>query len=187
MPRLWKVSTAPFSIVTYLTYGNIAWCNTWMAKLKTIFSKQEQVTTSISSDYKNLKSQKTMENLGIWKIWVLNIYQTVNPTLKKKNITIPEAFRTKLQLVQQNCTIRHSENNFEEPKMTFKGTKFFISSRGCRLWNKYTDRFFKTITSALLFKSKLKECQVKLKRNKLFLIKKLTNSRYILWKLALTL
>ena len=48
-----------------MTYGNIAWCNTWMAKLKTIFSKQEQVTTSISSDYKNLKSQKTMENLGI--------------------------------------------------------------------------------------------------------------------------
>ena len=35
-----------------------------------------------------------------------------------KNNTIPEAFRTKLQLVQHNYTTTHSKNNFEEPKIT---------------------------------------------------------------------
>ena len=80
-----------------------------------------------------------------------------------KNNTIPEAFWIKLQIVQHNYAKRHSENNFEEPKITFKATKFAISSRGPRLWNKHTDRFLKTITSALLFKAKLKEYLVKLR------------------------
>ena len=56
---------------------------------------------------------------------------------------------------------RHSENNCEEPTITFKATEFAISSRRPRLWNKPTDRFLKTITSALLFKAKLKEYLIK--------------------------
>ena len=80
-----------------------------------------------------------------------------------KNNNIPEAFRTKFSIIQYNYATRHSENNFEEPKITFKVTKFAISSRGPRLWNKHTDRFLKTITSALLFKAKLKEYLVKLR------------------------
>ena len=80
-----------------------------------------------------------------------------------KNTTIPEAFRTKFQIVQHNYVIRHTENNFEEPKITFKATKFAISSRGLRLWNKHTDRFVKTITSARLFKAQLKKYLVKLR------------------------
>ena len=58
---------------SYLTYGNIAWCSTSMAKLKSIFSKQKQVikTMSVTSlDYKNLKSDEIMDRLGI-----LNIYK----------------------------------------------------------------------------------------------------------------
>ena len=35
-----------------------------------------------------------------------------------KNITIPEAFRTKFKIVQYNYATRHSKNNFEEPKIT---------------------------------------------------------------------
>ena len=44
-----------------------------------------------------------------------------------KGNTIPEAFRTKFQIVQHNYATRHSENNFEEPNITFKATKFEIS------------------------------------------------------------
>ena len=72
--------------------------------------------------------------------------------LRVKNNTIPETFRTKFQIVQHNYATRHSENNFEEPKITLKTTKFAISSRGPRLWNKHTGKFVKTITSALDFK-----------------------------------
>ena len=74
-----------------------------------------------------------------------------------KNNTRPETFRTRFQIVQHNYATRYSKNNFEEPKRTLKATKFAISSRGPRPWNKHTDRFLKTITSALVLKAKLKE------------------------------
>ena len=83
--------------------------------------------------------------------------------LRVKNNTIPEAFCTKFQIVQYNYPIRHSKTKFDKPKMTFKFTKFATSSRGSRLWNKYTDKFLKTITSFLLFKTKLREHLVKLR------------------------
>ena len=89
--------------------------------------------------------------------------------LRVKNNTIPEAFWTKFQIVQHNYATRHSENNFEEPKITLKTTKFAISSRGPRLWNKHTDKFVKTITSALDFK-------LRNVTNYFYLIKLLTRS-----------
>ena len=72
-----------------------------------------------------------------------------------KNNNIQQSFQTKLQILQRNYATRHSENNFEEPKITFKATKFAIYSRGPRIWNKHTDKFVKIITSALRFKAKL--------------------------------
>ena len=138
-----------------------------MTKLKKIFSKQKQAIKTISMtslDYKNLKSEEIMDRLGILNIFKLNIYHTINIMFRVKNNTIQEAFQTKFQMVQHNYATRHSENNFEEPKITFKATKFAISSRGPRLWNKHTDRFLKTITSGLLFKVKLKEYLIKLRK-----------------------
>ena len=79
-----------------------------------------------------------MDRLDILNIFKLNVYHTINLMFKVKNNTIPEAFRTKFQIVQHNCATRHSKNNFEEPKTIFKATKFAISSRGPRLWNKHT-------------------------------------------------
>ena len=132
---------------SYLTYGNIAWCSTSMTKLKKIFSKQKQAIKAISMTsldekiiYKNLKSEEIMDRLGIFNIYKLNIYHTVNLMFRVKSNTIPEAFRTKFQIVQHNYATRHSENNFEKPKITLKATKFVISSRGPRLWNKHSDR-----------------------------------------------
>ena len=149
---------------SYLTYGNIAWCSTSMAKLKKIFSKQKQAmkTISVTSlDYKNLKSEEITDRLSILNIYKL--YHIVNLMFRVKNNTLPEAFRTKFQIVQHNYTTRHSENNFGESKITLKATKFAISSRGARLRNKYTDKFVKTITSALAFRAKLKEYLMKLR------------------------
>ena len=94
--------------------------------------------------------------LGILNIHKLDIYHTVNLMFRVKNNTIPEAFRTKFQIVQHNYATRHNENNFEEPKITLKATKFAISSSGPRLWNKHTDRFVKAITLAQVVKAKLR-------------------------------
>ena len=101
--------------------------------------------------------------MGILNICKLNIYHTVNLMFRVKNNTIPDIFCTKFQIVQFNFAIRHSKNNFDKPKMTFKVTKFGTSSPGSRLLNKHTDKFWKTITSALIFKAKLKDYLAKLR------------------------
>ena len=86
-----------------------------------------------SLDYENLKSEEIVDRLGILNIYKLNIYHTVYLMFRVKSNTIPEAFRTKFQVVQHNYATRHSENNLEKPKITLKSTKFAISSRGPRL------------------------------------------------------
>ena len=114
-------------------------------------------------DYKNVKSEEIMDRFGIRNIYKLSIYHTVNLMFRVKHNTIPEAFSTKFQIVQHSYATKHSENNFEEPKVTLKTTKFAISSRGPCLWNEHIDSFVKTITSALVFKAKLKEYLIELR------------------------
>ena len=116
---------------SYLTYGNIAWWSKFMTKLKEIFSKQKQAIKKIlmtSLDYINLKSEEIMERSGILNIYKLNIYHIANLIFRVKNFTIPVAFWTKFQIVQHNYATRHSKNNFDETKITFKATKLVISS-----------------------------------------------------------
>ena len=96
-----------------------------------------------------------MDRLGILNIYKLCIYHTVNLMFRVKQNTIPEAFSTKFEIVQHNYATWQIENNFKEPKITLKTTKFAIFLRGPHLWNKHTDRFVKPITSALVFKAKL--------------------------------
>ena len=59
-----------------------------------------------SLDYKNLISEEIKDRLGILNIYKLNIYDTVNLMFRAKNNTIPEAFRTKFQIVQHNYATR---------------------------------------------------------------------------------
>ena len=59
-----------------------------------------------SLDYKNLISEEIKDRLGILNIYKLNIYHTVNLMFRAKNNTIPEAFRTKFQIVQHNYATR---------------------------------------------------------------------------------
>ena len=60
-----------------------------------------------SLDYKNIKSEEIIDRLGILNIYKLNIYHTVNLMFRVKNYTIPEAFRTKFQIMQHNYAARH--------------------------------------------------------------------------------
>ena len=80
-----------------------------------------------------------------------------------KNHTILEAFDNEFEIIHHHYPKRHSENNFTEPKIYFKATKFAISSRGPRLWNNLTDNETITITSIPLFKRKLKNHLIKIK------------------------
>ena len=104
-----------------------------------------------------------MKKIGILDIYKLNIYHVINLMFRVKNNTKPEAFENKFEIVHHHYPTKHSENNFTEPKIYFKATKFAISSRGPRLWNSLTDKDTKTITSTPLFKRKLKNHLIKVK------------------------
>ena len=65
-----------------------------------------------------------------------------------KNNTIPEAFENKFEIIIRSHHYyprvhhyyprRQGENNFIEPQIYLKATKFEISSSGPRLWNSLT-------------------------------------------------
>ena len=76
-----------------------------------------------------------MEKTGTLNIYKLNMYHVINLMFRVKNNTIPEGFVNKLEIVHHHYQTRHSENNFIEPKIYCKATKFAISSREPRLWN----------------------------------------------------
>ena len=52
---------------------------------------------------------------------------------RAKNNTIPKAFENRFEIVHHHYLRRYNENNFTEPKLYFKATKFTISSRETRL------------------------------------------------------
>ena len=92
----------------HLTYGNIAWCSTSMAKLRNIFSKQKQAIKTISMaslDYKILKSEEILDRLGILNIYKLNIYDTINLMLRVK--TLRQFFLVRIRI---ECTEIYSVN-----------------------------------------------------------------------------
>ena len=135
-------------------------------KIKKLYGKQKQAIKAFSvtsEDYSSLKIEDLMEKIGILNIYKLNIYHVINLMFRVKNDIIPEAFVNKSEIVHHHYQTRHSENNFMEPKIYFKATKFTITSRGPRLWNSVTDKDIKTITSIELFKRRLKNHLIKIK------------------------
>ena len=86
-----------------------------------------------SEDYSGLKIEDMLKNVGILSIYKLNIYHVVNLMFRVKNNRKPEEFENKFEIVHHHYPTRNSENNFIEPKIYFKATKFGISSRGPRL------------------------------------------------------
>ena len=67
-------------------------------------------------------------------------------------------------MIHHHYPKKHSENNFIDPKIYFKATKFALSSREPRLWNTLADKYTKQITSTSLFKTKFKNHLIKIKK-----------------------
>ena len=72
-----------------------------------------------------------------------------------KNNTITSALKKRFQLMQHNYPTNFSKNNFKQPKLNLKITKFTISSTGPPLWKKVTTKETKPLRHDKLFKTKL--------------------------------
>ena len=155
-----------FSFIhSYLTNGNVVWCSTSMNKTKKLFSKQKQAIKRIpmADIHANLNSDEKMKHLDILNIHKLNLYQILSVMFRARTNSIPETLPNKFKILEHNYSTRYSEYNFKEPNILLKVTKFAISSRGPRIWNKHTDKPLKTTNSLPLFKAKIKDHLIKLK------------------------
>ena len=145
-------------IHSYLNYGNIAWCSTSMTKLKKLLSKQKQAlrTIPIPTSQSESRSKQIMKELCILNIYQLNIYIVLILIFKVKNGWISDTFQNKFNMISHDYFIKNSMCNFNEPRFSLKVTKFAISSRGPRLWNKIFDNNTKAFTSYSLFQITIK-------------------------------
>ena len=156
-------------IHSYLNYGNIAWCSTSMAKLKKLLSKQKQAlrTIPVPTSQSKSRSKQIMRELCVLNIYQLNIY-VLNLMFKAKNGLIPDAFQNKFNLISHDYFTKNSMCNFKEPRFSLKITKFAISSREPRLWNKILDNNTKAFTSYSLFQTTIKNILINLENVVLF-------------------
>ena len=162
-----------FSFIhTYLTYGNVVWCSISMNKTKKLFSKQKQAIKIIpmADIHTNLNSDEKMKRLDILSIDKLNLYQMLNIMFRARTNSMPETFQNKFKIIEHSYSTRYTEYNFKEPNILLRVTKFAMSSRGPRIWNKHTDKLLKTTNSSPLFKAKIKDRLIKLKHFHIFSI-----------------
>ena len=59
---------------------------------------------------------------------------------KIKANTAPCIFQNQFTEVQRQYSTRFSKNSFVESQLVYSQTKFYVSSRGPRLWNKLLDQ-----------------------------------------------
>ena len=157
-------------IHSYLNYGNIAWCSASMEKLKKLLSKQKQAlrTISIPTSQSKSRSKQIMRELCVLNIYQLHIYNVLNLMFKVKNGFIPDAFQNKFNMISHDYFTKNSMCHFKEPRFSLKITKFAISSRGPRLWNKILDNNIKAVTSYSLFQTTIKNRLINLENVVLF-------------------
>ena len=137
----------------YLNYGNIAWGSTTKSKLKKLYSKQKEAVRTIKDKHKAVETMNTFKILNVYK---LNLYQTLIFMFKMKQDTAPVVFRNRVREISHPYPTRHSFNRFEEPKIQLNQTKFSVSSRGPRVWNKLLNNQQASIENELFFKKSIK-------------------------------
>ena len=75
---------------------------------------------------------------------------------KVKNGLIPDAFQNKFNMISHDYFTKNRMRKFKEPRFSLKVTKFAISSRGPRPWNKFLDNNTKAFTSYSFFQATIK-------------------------------
>ena len=141
-----------------------------MTKLKKLLSKQKQALRTIPAptSQSESRSKQIMRELCVLNIRQLTICNVLNLMFKAKNGLIPDAFQNKFNMISHDYLTKNSMCNFKELRFSLKITKFAISSRGPRLWNKILDNNTKAFTSYSLFQTTIKNRLINLENVVLF-------------------
>ena len=77
-----------------------------------------------------------MEEMKVLNIYKLNIYQVLTFNSKIKRDSGPAAFRNNFREISHRYPTGLGQSNFVESNILSNQTKFAVSSRGRRLWNR---------------------------------------------------
>ena len=128
------LKTLYFSFVhSYLNYGNIAWESTTRTKLKKLANKQRQAIRVI---YAAEHANEKMEEMKVLNIYSLNIFHALTFMFKIKRVTVPATFQNDFRELSHGYPTGFSQNSFVEGHILSSQTKFAVSSRGPRVWNR---------------------------------------------------
>ena len=81
-----------------------------------------------------------MVRMKVLNIYKFSIYQILNFVFKIKANTAPCIFQKQFTEIQHQYSIRFINSSFVESQLVYSQTKFSVSSRGPRLWNKLLDQ-----------------------------------------------
>ena len=137
-----------------MNYGNIVWASTSTTKLKKLASKQKQALRIVNN--KSTDIREIMIGIKVLNIYKLNIYQILNFVFKTKANTAPRIFENQFTEIQHQYSTRFSKNSFVESQLVYSQTKFSVSLRGPRLWNKLLDQQQKSLYHETSFKKSIK-------------------------------
>ena len=113
----------------------MVWTSTCKAKLKKTSEKaQKQALRIVNKEYTDIR--EIVVKIKVLNTYKLNIYQTSIFMIKRKTNTIQRIFESQFMEIYDQCSARFSKNSFVENQLAYSQTKFLVSSRGPRLWNK---------------------------------------------------
>ena len=143
-----------FSVIrSYLNYGNMVWTSTSTTKLKSLASKKKQALI-LNNEFTDIR--KIILRMKALNIYTFNIYQILTFMFKIKANTAPCIFENQFTETQHQYSTTFSKNSFVESQLVYTQTKFSVSSRGPRLWNKLLDQQLKSLDRKISSKKSIK-------------------------------
>ena len=104
-----------------------------------------------------------MEEMKVLNIYKLKIYQVLTFNFKIKRDFVPAAFRNNFREISHRYPTGFSQSNFVESNILSNQTKFAVSSRGWRLWNRILNQEQKNMAYINGFKNSVKTSLLYLK------------------------
>ena len=147
---------------SYFTYRNIAWCSAPVPKLRQSANQWKLSFWIFASSLCKLGLHQFSKR---FKFYVAD--KESSNTSNNGN-----TLHQKLKQIHDKYSTGFSHGSFEEPKLSLRLTKYFISLRGRRLWNKLTNAQIKSLEYEIIFKKTLKIIWLHWKMNLAILARK---------------
>ena len=124
-------------IHSYISYGNIAWGNTYLLNLKKISSQQKQSVCIIYNKMKYESIRKLLRLLKILNVYQINILNNVFFMHRINTNSTPMVFLNKVTRPSHLYPTRFSQLSYTKPTHKLSTRKYKTSIRRPYIWNEY--------------------------------------------------